>query len=939
MAITVEVRAELIKLVVGMFNAAPGFTIMTDLAVASNAGSSVAQIAASLEQSTEFKSIYPVFLTNNEFATNLVNNMVGNLVSATEKAWAVSELVAELNAGASRSAVVLAAVTALSAVPASEANWGAASTAFANKVDVATYFTVEKQQSGASLAALQAVIENVDNTAASVTAAKNAIDGITTVGQTFTFTTGIDNFVGTNGDDTFNAVVTATSAVLGGLDSIDGSGGNDTFNVTDTATAAGTAFTLPLGLTVKNVENMQVTTNGGVTLNTTAFTGMTNVTTLAAGTANTSVTAAGTTNVNTTTTGAATTTVSGGKAVNVTAGADAAATVSVTGAALTAVSVKAVGGATAASGAVTVNNTGATSISMTSVSLENVSAAAGLTGLALSTLNLTGATNATYTTTITNNNPAGHAFTINASGAGIDGGSATAAFLAGGAKVDNANATSLTINSAGSKNSLDVSGFTSAKSVAIAGASALTLVGGTAASVTSIDGSAATGALTLGTISTTATSVKTGSGNDSMSLGAAKYTVETGAGNDTVTLTGALAAGSTINLGDGNDRLLVNGGSVAASTTGNVTVIDGGAGTNTVAAALINAANAAQFKNFQNIDISSATATALDVQLMTSSTITGLTLSGGTGGATVNNVATGVGLSVTGSNTGTSTINVKDAGLATSTTDSLAVTFAGTTGTVAAGTVVANKVEGFNITSGGSTGTNTITLTSDTMKTVTVTGSKALTLSFAGANGTAAPNGVSGAGVTTIDASAATGIQTIDTTNVTAATAGLTVSTGSAADVITLAQKATVNAGAGNDTINVALAGATVTGGAGNDTFNFQAAVAEAGSLTEATGVIKNVITDFSAGDKITLLAAATVGALGAKIELGGGVTNFDQALAQATITPASNAVTWFQYAGDTFIVSNEGTLGFGAGDILIKLTGLVDLSTATVAAGGELSM
>src|SRR5690606_6434173 len=120
-----------------------------------------------------------------------------------------------------------------------------------------------------------------------------------------------------------------------------------------------------------------------------------------------------------------------------------------------------------------------------------------------------------------------------------------------GADVNSTTATSLTINSAGSKNSLDVAGFTAAKSLTIAGSAALTLVGGTAATVTSIDGSAASGALTLGTINTAVGSVKTGSGNDTLQLGAAKVAVETGAGNDAVTLNGALAAGSSIKLGAG----------------------------------------------------------------------------------------------------------------------------------------------------------------------------------------------------------------------------------------------------------------------------------------------------------------------------------------------------------------------------------------------------
>ncbi|MDP2125774.1 MAG: hypothetical protein Q8K97_00220 [Pseudohongiella sp.] len=930
MAITVEARNDLITLAVGMFSAAPGTAVLSDLSNAFESGSTLKQIATNLAGSAEYLSIYPAFMTNAEFAVKLVDNMVGSLVSAAGKADAVALITGLLNGmpsataaqkAAARADVTITAINALKAVPATDTVFGAARVALDNKVTVATYHSVEKQNPTTSLAQLQQVIASVNNTDASVVSAKAAVDGGSNIGQTFNLTAGIDNLVGGTGNDTFNAVVTATSATLGGLDSVDGGAGTDTLNVTDTAVAAGAQFSFPVGLVVKNVENVQVATNGGVLIDTTAFAGLQKVSTLAAGTANTSVTAAATTDVAATVTGAATVTVAGGKAVDVVAGTG---TVSVTGAALTAVSVK--GG-----GATTINNTGATSVSLKSVTLDGVEGAAGLTGLALTTLNLQGSTNATQTTTITNSAPGGHAFTINASGAGIDKASATAAFLAGGAKVDNTTATALTINSAGSKNALDVSGFTAAKSLTIAGASAFTLLSGTAATVTAIDGSAATGALTLGTINTAAVNVKTGAGADSFTLGAAKVTVDSGAGNDTVTLGGAIAVGSSINLGAGNDKLLVTTGSVATNTLAATTVIDGGAGTDTVAAALINAGNAKQFINFEELD-ASATAN-LDVELMTGSTITGLTLSGGTGGATLSNVAKGVGLSVTGSNTGITTINVKDAALVSSTADTFAVTFAGTTGTVAAGTLKLDGVENVTLASGGTTGTNTVALDIDKLKTVAITGSKALTLTFIATAGDTAPGtGVLG-GVTSIDGSAATGILTINTANVTAAAAGITINTGSAADVITIATKSTVNAGAGNDTITVTAAGAangsTLTGGAGNDTFVVKDAVYATAEVSIVT------ITDFTAGaDKITFKDQGTEVFNATKVDISA-ATNLTGALdiAAAGNGAVNGIVNWFQYGADTYIIQDL-TAGatIAATDVVVKLTGLIDLSGLTVA-------
>jgi hypothetical protein len=71
MAITVEQRTSIIELVVGMFGAAPGASVLSDLVAAYEAGATLKQIAANLANTNEFKGIFPTFLTNGEFATKL----------------------------------------------------------------------------------------------------------------------------------------------------------------------------------------------------------------------------------------------------------------------------------------------------------------------------------------------------------------------------------------------------------------------------------------------------------------------------------------------------------------------------------------------------------------------------------------------------------------------------------------------------------------------------------------------------------------------------------------------------------------------------------------------------------------------------------------------------------------------------------------------------
>ena len=499
------------------------------------------------------------------------------------------------------------------------------------------------------------------------------------------------------------------------------------------------------------------------------------------------------------------------------------------------------------------------------------------------------------------------AATISSTGAANTVGAVT---LSGGTNT----VTSLTVNAATNLTAaLVAADFAATAKLVVTGAGKVDL--GANFDGDTIDASANTGGLTIST-----------------TTGVTKSVIGSAAA-DSVTLIGSLTSAGKIDLGAGNDKLLTGAGAAIAGTN----VIDGGAGTDSISASLINAANAAAIKNFENLDLSAATPTSLDVELVTGSAITGLTLAGGAGGATVTNVAAGVGLSVSGANTGVTTIGVK--GAAAGTADTFAVTFAGAAATTApvaatitAGTVVLNGVETVSVASAGGANTwNSIALTDDKLKVVTITGDKNLDLTFVGTNGTNTAVGAGGA-VNSIDGSAATGKLNINTAGVTAddkAGVGLTVKGGSANDTITLAQKATVDAGAGNDTIKTAATGGTLTGGAGNDKFDVALAVATA--ATEAGSVFTS-ITDFAAGDSVKLLAGNVVATtLGAKTALDATVTNIDLALNIVALTDAVNEVSWFQYGTNTYIVANDGTAGFAAGDLVVKLTGLVDLTNSTL--------
>src|SRR5690606_31756117 len=91
---------------------------------------------------------------------------------------------------------------------------------------------------------------------------------------------------------------------------------------------------------------------------------------------------------------------------------------------------------------------------------------------------------------------------------------------------------------------------------------------------------------------------------------------------------------------------------------------------------------------------------------------------------------------------------------------------------------------------------------------------------------------------------------------------------------------------------------------------------------------ILTTITDLQADDAIDF--GIGVSFVAEAVELGVTVNNLDEALAAAVT--AADEITWFQYGTNTYIVADDGDAAFGAGDVVVKLTGLVDLSDATLA-------
>jgi len=418
-------------------------------------------------------------------------------------------------------------------------------------------------------------------------------------------------------------------------------------------------------------------------------------------------------------------------------------------------------------------------------------------------------------------------------------------------------------------------------------------------------------------------------------------------------LTGAISSGTDtagnvvvqkVALGAGNDKVKSSSGSIGTGAT-----VDGGEGTDVIAASLLNAGNASRITNFEQLGLDASG--TFDASLLVGAT----GLYALNGGGTYTGVTPAQGITfgeniASGTNTLTFSSTVTGA---TSKADAYAITFAATAGTsatatskdaISGSTLAIAGIENITIASGG-TGfvANSLTLTATSARTITVTGDQALNLTLSSNTGNVAtPDSLNGHGVSLIDGSAMTGKLTISNANIVVPfdTKISTIKGGSGNDVITAAiAKTVVDGGAGNDEITVSgEVATTLTGGEGKDTFVLTSATA---ATDFATAPIITTIKDYdranytiqigdadplkkfvptSGNTFLEVLTAAFGGTSGSPVTGGA----------------AASSAVWFTYGGDTYIAKQDATATFGSADIVVKLTGIVDLTSAADNAAGN---
>ncbi|MGZ3972007.1 MAG: beta strand repeat-containing protein, partial [Mucilaginibacter sp.] len=357
--------------------------------------------------------------------------------------------------------------------------------------------------------------------------------------------------------------------------------------------------------------------------------------------------------------------------------------------------------------------------------------------------------------------------------------------------------------------------------------------------------------------------------------------------------------------GAGNDTLMLKAGDLTAIAAGGQ--IDFGAGTNDKIVTLdttFAAADYAKLNAIKNVEVlgTGAAAAVVDASQLTS--IKNFSIDGNgiqaytkmAAGATVTDTsATHAATLSFGGDVGVNTLNLilgadsKAAGIAIG------------------GNLTIGQTTVSLVSNGDGTATNTISaLKNADNSTYTITGSNDLTITATQATAIGSK----------YDGSAATG-----KLNITGNTTGF--SAGSAlGDVIIGGSKA--------DTLKAAVNGGTLTGNGGNDQFDVSAAVTGATAATAAV----TTITDFTKGDSIKFTGTAST-FVSTKVDTSaaGSLVAAIDAIAAST---TANSITWGVYGGNTYVVDNIPTTagGLTATDVLVKLTGTLDLSTSTVATG-----
>ena len=147
------------------FGAAPGVTYMGQLIEAAEWGLSIKEIVNIFTTKPEFTDTYPVSMSNADFATKLVENVVGSSATSQAKQEAVNDIVSALSLpNWTRGDVIYAVFNNLASKPESDAKWYGTAKKMTNQVVFAKHFTEDLLIDTTLLTQLRKAVSAADET-------------------------------------------------------------------------------------------------------------------------------------------------------------------------------------------------------------------------------------------------------------------------------------------------------------------------------------------------------------------------------------------------------------------------------------------------------------------------------------------------------------------------------------------------------------------------------------------------------------------------------------------------------------------------------------------------------------------------------------------------------------------------------------------------------
>lgn len=255
MAITNAQETEILKVVAGLFNAAPGGTYLTELANLVEGGMTTSQLADALAANTIFThGIMGGKVTVDDQVAVLMDNfgVTADSDPASAGSQAEAYFTQQIEAGVGFGKIVYDAGSFLATT--TDTAFTTTATLLANKALVAEEYS--RKFSSTDLSTLQNALSTVKGDHAYTPAEVTAIVGGTSSTSTVTLTTGTDNVTGTSGNDTIIGEFNATAALttINPSDQIGGGGGADTFKVFGDFTAATTV----LPTSISSIETLHL---------------------------------------------------------------------------------------------------------------------------------------------------------------------------------------------------------------------------------------------------------------------------------------------------------------------------------------------------------------------------------------------------------------------------------------------------------------------------------------------------------------------------------------------------------------------------------------------------------------------------------------------------------------------------------------------------------